>query len=212
MKKKQNDCSDALTTDDCRMSDDFGRELPPVDLLENELARVNVKHKFFDKLRSTTFIFVIIAAIAVLLATLFMPVLRIYGNSMTPTLEEDQIVVALKTGNFQTGDVVAFYYNNKILVKRVIARTGDWVDIKDDGTVYINGEKIEEPYIYDKSIGQCDIKMPYQVPEEKVFVMGDHRSTSIDSRTTVVGCVSEEQIVGRILFRVWPLKDITTFN
>jgi signal peptidase I len=146
------------------------------------------------------------AAIAVLVVTLWMPVIQIYGKSMTPTLSSGEIVVLVKTTNFKPGDIIAFYYNNKILVKRVIAQAGDWVDITEDGRVIVNGEELDEPYVSEKALGECDIKLPYQVPDERVFVLGDHRSVSIDSRSSQVGCVAEEQIVGKITFRVWPFK------
>ena len=133
--------------------------------------------------------------------------MQIYGGSMTPTLSDGNIVVSVKSGDFQSGDIIAFYYNNKILIKRVIAGPGDWVNIEEDGTVYVNNERLEEPYLTEKALGECDIEMPYQVPESRLFVMGDHRSVSVDSRSTAVGCVAEEQIVGRILFCVWPLKE-----
>lgn len=158
--------------------------------------------------RSTIYALLVVAAVAVLVAVLLLPVLRIYGTSMTPTLTEGDIVLSIKGSSFQTGDVIAFYYNNKILVKRVIAYSGDWVDIDDDGNVFVNGQLIDEPYISEKALGECDIQLPYQVPEARVFVMGDHRSTSVDSRSSAVGCVSEEQIVGKIVFRVWPLKGL----
>jgi signal peptidase I len=147
-----------------------------------------------------------VAAVAVLVATLWLPVLQIYGTSMAPTLNDGELVVSLKSGTFNTGDVIAFYYNNKILVKRVIAGPGDWVDIKDDGTVYVNDVELDEPYVVEKALGDCNITLPYQVPESRVFVMGDHRSVSVDSRNTAVGCVSEEQIVGRLVMRLWPLS------
>ena len=149
-----------------------------------------------------------VAAIAVLVATLALPVLQIYGSSMTPALEDGEIVVSLKSADFDKKDIVAFYYNNKILVKRVIATAGEWVELDKDGNLYINGEKVEEPYIQDKALGECDIEMPYQVPEGRVFVMGDHREVSVDSRSSVVGCVSEEQVVGKLVFRLWPLENI----
>jgi signal peptidase I len=120
--------------------------------------------------------------------------------------------VSLKSGKFNTGDVIAFYYNNKILVKRVIAGPGDWVDIKDDGTVYVNDVELDEPYVVEKALGDCNITLPYQVPESRVFVMGDHRSVSIDSRNTAVGCVSEEQIVGRLVMRLWPFDQFGKIN
>jgi signal peptidase I len=153
-----------------------------------------------------------VAAVAVLVATLLLPVLRIYGTSMSPTLTNGEIVLSLKGSDFETGDVIAFYYNNKILVKRVIAGPGDWVDIKEDGTVYINDVELDEPYVVEKALGECDIEMPYQVPESRYFVMGDHRSVSIDSRSTSIGCVSEEQIVGKLVMKIWPLSDLGKIN
>ena len=146
-----------------------------------------------------------VSAVAVLVAVLLLPVLRIYGTSMTPTLDEGNYVVAVKGSDFQTGDIVAFYYNNKILVKRVIAKSGDWVDIDTNGNVYVNNTLLDEPYVTEKAFGDCNITLPYQVPESRVFVMGDHRSVSVDSRNTAIGCVADEQIVGKIIFRVWPL-------
>lgn len=151
-----------------------------------------------------------VAAIAVLVAMLWLPVLQIYGNSMTPTLVDGEIIFTVKTSDFEPGDIISFYYNNKILVKRVIARPGEWVNIDEDGNVYINDVLLDEPYLENKDFGDCNIELPYQVPEGKVFVMGDHRSVSVDSRNTAVGCVASEQIVGRIVFRVWPLKRLGT--
>ena len=142
-----------------------------------------------------------------LIAVLLLPVLQIYGTSMAPTLSEGNIVVSVKGTKFETGDVVAFYYNNKILVKRVIANSGEWVDIDEDGTVYVNNAKIDEPYIVQKAYGETNIELPYQVPDARIFVMGDNRDASIDSRNTSVGCVSDEQIVGKIIFRIWPWKE-----
>ena len=137
-----------------------------------------------------------------------MPVLQIYGSSMTPTLEAGEIILSLKASDFQVGDIVAFYYNNKILVKRVIAEPGQWVNIDEEGNVYVDDVLLNEPYISEKALGECDIELPYQVPDERYFVMGDHRATSVDSRSTAVGCVAQEHIVGRISFRVWPLDVI----
>lgn len=169
------------------------------------LAAEKEKLRFGRILRSTISILVVTAAVSVLAATLFLPVLQIVGSSMSPTLNEGELIVSLKGADYKAGDIVAFYYNNKILVKRVIASAGDWVDITEDGTVYVNGSELEEPYLTEKSLGDCDIKLPYQVPESRVFVMGDNRSVSVDSRSTTVGCVAEEQIVGRLVYRIWPL-------
>ena len=148
------------------------------------------------------------AAVAVIIAVFIMPVLQISGTSMTDTLDDGDIVLAISTKKFETGDVIAFYYNNNILIKRVIAKAGDWVDIDQNGEVYVNGQHLDEPYVTDKAFGDCNIKLPYQVPEGRFFIMGDHRETSVDSRNKSIGCVSEEMMVGRLLFRVWPLNEI----
>lgn len=175
--------------------------------IERELKRVRYKERYRKTLKSTVFTLVTVAAIAVLVATLALPVLQIYGSSMTPSLEDGEIVLSVKTADFEKTDIIAFYYNNKILVKRVIATAGEWVELDKDGNVFVNGNQIEEPYIQDFALGECDIEMPYQVPEGRIFVMGDHRAVSIDSRSTVVGCVAEEQVVGKLVFRLWPLED-----
>ena len=154
------------------------------------------------------FTLVVVAAFAVLVATLWMPVLRIYGVSMAPTLDDGHIVVSVKESEFKPGDIVAFYYNNKILVKRAIAKAGEWVDIDERGNVYVNNRILDEPYLTEKDYGDCNIELPYQVPEGRIFVLGDNRDVSVDSRNTAVGCVAEEQIVGKLVFKVWPLKAI----
>lgn len=181
-------------------------DMPTAKQVEKELMRVKYKKRYRSVLHSTIYTLIVVAAIAILVATLWLPVLQIYGNSMTPTLQDGQIIFTVKTSDFEPGDIVAFYYNNKILVKRVICGPGDWVDIDETGTVYVNGTQLEEPYLVEHALGDCNIELPYQVPDEKFFVMGDHRSTSVDSRNTAVGCVSQEQIVGKIVFRVWPLN------
>ena len=179
--------------------------LPSQEEIETELHRVRYRMNFKQELSHTVFLLVVVAAVAILVAVLLLPVLRIYGSSMNDTLNEGDIVVSIKGNDLSTGDIIAFYYNNKILVKRVIGTPGDWIDLDKDGNVYVNNVKIEEPYLMDKDIGDCNIELPYQVPESRVFVMGDNRSVSVDSRNTAVGCVAEEQIVGKIVFRVWPV-------
>lgn len=184
----------------------LSKTLPEIHQLEKELRREQYKQRYFKIIRSTVYILVVVAAVAVLIATLWMPVLQIYGSSMTPTLTDGEIVVSVKGSDFDFGDIIAFYYNNKILVKRCIAGPGDWVNIDESGNVYVNGELLDEPYISEKSLGECDISLPYQVPDGRYFVLGDHRSVSVDSRSSTVGCVSDEQIVGCIVFRVWPIS------
>ncbi|MDD7282239.1 MAG: signal peptidase I [Erysipelotrichaceae bacterium] len=187
-------------------------EVADVESLKKELDRVNYRSRYNTVLKSTIYMLIVVAAVVVLVATTWLPVLQIYGSSMTPTLEEGEIVVSVKGSKFETGELVAFYYGNKILVKRCIAGPGQWVDIDEDGTVYVDGKEINEPYVKDKALGDCDIKLPYQVPENRYFCMGDHRSTSVDSRSTSIGCISEEQIIGRIFFRIWPLNEIYYFE
>lgn len=182
-------------------------DMPTLEQLQKEVDRVHYRRDFSRVMINTIYSLVVVAAIAVLVAVLLLPILRIYGHSMNDTLDEGDIVVSLKGSDFKTGDIIAFYYNNKILIKRVIGKAGDWVDIDQDGNVYVNGNLVDEPYLDDKAFGECNIELPYQVPESKVFVMGDNRSVSVDSRNTAVGCVAEEQIVGKVVYRLWPLKD-----
>ena len=182
------------------------KELPSVEVLETEIKRIKYQSRYRTVLKSTVYTLITVAAVAVLVATLWLPVLQIYGSSMTPTLQDGDIVFSVKTSNMEQGDIVALYYNNKILVKRVIAGPGDWVNILEDGTVYVNDKELDEPYVFEKSFGDADIQLPCQVPDGKIFVMGDHRSTSVDSRHTAVGYVSQEQIVGKTIFRIWPLN------
>ena len=181
---------------------------PTTQQLESELKRVRYKRKYRTVMKSTIYMLITVAAVAILVATLWLPVLQIYGSSMAPTMQNGDIVFSVKSSNFKQGDMIAFYYNNKILVKRVIAGPADWVDITEDGTVFVNDEMLEEPYVEEKAFGDTNIELPYQVPDGRFFVMGDYRSTSVDSRNTAVGCVAQEQMVGKIVFRIWPLDTI----
>ena len=182
--------------------------LPQTGELTQAVKRERYLHRFRMTIRSTFLSLVVVAAVAVLVAVLLLPILRIYGKSMNGTLDSGDIVISVKSSSFETGDVIAFYYNNNILVKRVIANPGDWVDMDKEGSVYVNNVLLDEPYLDDKSYGETNIELPYQVPEGKIFVMGDNRSVSIDSRNTSIGCISEEQIVGKIVFRIWPLSQM----
>lgn len=183
--------------------------IPSIDAVEEERKRLKHKREYFQVMRSTFFALVVVAAAAVLAATLFLPVLQVSGTSMEPTLEDNDIIVLVKSNHFYTGELVGFYYQNKLLLKRVIGGPGDVIDIAEDGTVSVNGEELEEPYIREKSLGECDLDFPYQVPENRYFVMGDNRATSVDSRSSVIGCIEKDQIVGRVVLRVWPLRKIS---
>lgn len=180
-------------------------DMPTAEQVQAELNRERHRRRYGQTLRSTVYTLVVVAAVAILVATLWLPILRIYGSSMNPTLTEGDIVVSIKGTDFSQGDLVCFYLGNKVLIKRYVAGPGQWVDIDAEGNVYVDGELLDEPYLAEKALGECDLELPYQVPDGRIFVLGDHRSTSVDSRSSAVGCVADEQIVGRIVFRVWPL-------
>ncbi len=193
------------------MEQETRRDLPTAGQLEAEVKRLRYRKNFRKVLVDTFNSLLVVAAVAVLVSMLFLPVLRVTGTSMTPTMYNDELVICNKTGGYESGDIVAFYFNNKILLKRVIGTAGDWIDMKEDGTVYVNGEELIEPYVEEKAYGECDLDFPYQVPENRIFVMGDHRATSVDSRSTTVGCIADEYIVGKVMLRLWPWERIGFF-
>ena len=180
--------------------------LPTAEQLDMERRRLRYKRRYNRTLRSTVAILIVVAALAVLAATLWMPVLRVYGSSMAPTLHNGEILASVKTKDFSSGDIIAFYHGNKLLIKRYIAGPSDYVNVDEDGNVSVNGTLLDEPYLAEKAYGEADIEFPYQVPDQRYFVMGDNRSVSIDSRSSIVGCIAEDQIVGKVVFRVWPLS------
>lgn len=186
-----------------------GLELPTTSELELALSQEKYKYSYKKLLISTINVLIIVSAISVLIATLLFPVLKIYGKSMAPTLTEGDIVVSIKDPNLERGDVIAFYYNNQILVKRVIATSSQWVNIDKAGNVFVNDELLSETYIKEKAYGENDITYPYQVPEDSYFVLGDQRATSVDSRNLSIGAVSKEDIIGKVIFKVWPLSNLS---
>ncbi len=185
-------------------------EIPSPEQVRRERDRLRYRSRFQQTMMSTIGILIVAAALAVLVATILMPVLRIYGSSMEPSLHDGQIVVCVKTSHFESGDLVAFYHGNKLLIKRCIAGAGEWVDLDKEGNLYVNGELLEEPYLAQKAFGETDIDLPYQIPDGRWFMVGDNRAVSVDSRSSVVGCIADEQIVGKIVFRVWPLTKFGT--
>ena len=184
--------------------------VPSVRQLEEELKREKYRGRYKRLLRGTVSTVLVAIAAAVLISNLLLPILRIYGSSMSPTLVNGNIVTALCGGSYGRGDIVAFYYNDKILVKRIVGLPGEVIDIDEDGSVSVDGEPLDEPYLDEKALGECDIELPYQVPEGRYFVMGDNRSVSSDSRSSQVGCVAEEQVIGKLIFRLWPLDGFGT--
>ena len=192
------------------MAKEPNKEVPVPSLAEIQQERKRIRRKTYYRqaLRSTVSVLVVVAAVAVLITTLFLPILQISGDSMYPTLTHNEIVVLMKTRDYQRGDLIGFYYQGKILLKRVIALPEDEVVIDSDGNVYVNAQLLEEPYVTDKSLGDCDLEFPYKVPGTGYFVMGDQRSNSVDSRNSVIGAITQEDIIGKVFVRVWPLSEI----
>ena len=186
--------------------------IPTTEEVAAERERLAYQSRYKQVLRSTVYTLVVVAAIAALLATLFLPVLQVSGDSMNPTLQDRDVLVLVKTDRLKTGDLCGFYWQNKLLLKRIIALPGDVVALDEDGVVTVNGETLDEPYVDELALGECDIKFPYQVPEKRYFVLGDHRATSIDSRSSVIGCVEKSQILGKVFLRVWPLPVFSLFR
>ncbi|MCD8395655.1 MAG: signal peptidase I [Lachnospiraceae bacterium] len=187
-------------------------KIPSEEAIVEERERLKYQKQYRQTLRTTIYALIIVAALSVLLATLFLPMLQVSGSSMEPTLSDGDIILLVKTKKFETGDLIGFYYQNKLLLKRVIGGPGDYIDIDEDGNVTVNGELIDEPYVTAKSLGETDITYPYQVPENRYFVMGDNRTTSIDSRSSAIGCIEVDQIVGKVILRVWPLNQISLIS
>lgn len=187
-------------------------EVPEIQQVEQELLRIRKRKKRRGKITAMTSAAVTAASVTVLVSVLLFPMFRVYGSSMNPTLHDGEIVISGKNSRFESGDLIAFTYNNKVLVKRLIANPGDWVEIQEDGTVLVNNVPLEEPYISEKALGECDLEFPYQVPENRYFVLGDHRETAVDSRSADLGCVEKQQIEGKLLYRIWPLSKMGSLN
>lgn len=177
-----------------------------------EREKLKLRKEYKKALRGTIYILLVVAALAVLAVTLFLPVLEISGTSMEPTLEDGDIIVLVKSGQYERGDLCGFAYENKYLIKRIIGVPGDYIDIDEAGTVYVNGKALDEPYVTQKSLGYSDVEFPLQVPDNRYFIMGDHRSTSVDSRSLAIGCVDKDQIIGTVLIKIWPLNKISTIH
>ena len=186
--------------------------IPTTEEVAAERERLAYQNRYKRVLRSTVYALVVVAAAAVLLATLFLPVLQVSGDSMNPTLQDQDIILLIKSSKIKTGDLCAFYWQNKLLLKRVIGLPGDVIDMDVNGVISVNGQVLDEPYVDELTVGECDVRFPYQVPENRYFVLGDHRATSIDSRSSVIGCVEKSQIVGRVFLQIWPLSHFSLIH
>lgn len=180
--------------------------MPSKEQVETELSKIKYKKRFRSTLLSTISILIVVAAVAVLISTLFFPVVQVSGTSMEPTLKNGDILVLIKSDNVERGDMCCVSWQNKTLLKRVIGLPGDVISIDEQGSVFVNNEQLDEPYVTEKSLGICEIEFPYLVPDNKIFILGDKRGSSVDSRSNAIGCVGKDQIVGRVAFKVWPIK------
>ncbi len=172
------------------------------------MQRVKTRGTFNQTLKSTLGTVIVVAALAVLVAALFLPVLQVTGTSMEPNFNPGEILITYKTSKFDPGDICAFYYNNKLIIKRVIAFGGDTVDISEDGVVSVNGKTLNEPYLQSRALSLCDLEFPFEVPLEQMFVLGDNRETSVDSRSADFGCIGTEEVLGKVFLRVLPANRI----
>ena len=186
--------------------------VPSSEEVQEEMQRIKSQGRFSQALKSTFGTVIVVAAIAVLVAAIFLPVLRITGTSMEPLFMPGDILVAYKTDNLKRGEICTFYYNNKLIVKRVIALGGDTVDISEDGLVSVNGNELNEPYVQKNTLGLCDLEFPFEVPLGQMFLLGDNRETSVDSRSGDFGCISVEEVLGRVFLRVWPFDSFRFFG
>ena len=188
---------------------EFGlSDIPSIEALKEELARENARHQFRRSLWNVAVVLVVVAAVTALVATRLLVLIQINGDSMSPTLASGEVIFLHQTKEIRKGDIVGFYYGGRILLKRVIGSEGDWIEMDREGNVYVNGEPLSEPYLTERSLGKCNLEFPYQVPEGMLFVLGDNRAVSVDSRTRSLGCVEESRIVGRAVFRAWPLERV----
>ena len=179
-----------------------------ISALEEEIKREKYKSKYTKILKSTIYALIIIASISALIGTLIMPVLEVNNTTMKPLLENNEIVLSLKTKKLKQGDIIAFYQGNKILIKRVVAVPGNYISIDEEGNIYVDGEVLNEPYVTNKQKGETNIEFPYQVPESEYFVLSDERDKTNDSRNEDIGLIKKDNVIGKVIFRVWPLKKL----
>lgn len=185
---------------------EYQQQSPAVDQMKQELKQIRYKRAYARTLRSTLAC-VVMAVALILCAVAFLPIIRITGDSMSHTLNRGDILLTLRGDEVQRGDLIVFYVEgNKMLVKRAVAVAGDRVEMTEDGVLIVNDQPVDEPYISSRALGECDQEFPLVVPQERVFVLGDHRELSIDSRSSAMGCIAREQVIGKVAVRIWPLN------